>query len=287
MPNENTHIFLAEKILEALPEKIKHILKDNIEVYYLGSIIPDCFFYNKKTAYFSRILHGRYGEKTNKIIFELLDFSKTDTDFSFALGYITHCATDITWHPMVYYFSGKEESDVYQHHVIETFIEKKYTKKRISEINVDMLDDIGTIPVFSRYLGLDAYELMKKLLKRQTQVVRLFSCAPCYYIAKLLRPFIHSPGYLGLFHSAQKPNILPKIINYKHPVTGTKYKKTTDDLVKENVSLGVKMIINAYGYKNHTLQKKTCEKVLSGQSLITGLEGKGINEIKFTKNGSG
>ncbi len=109
MPKENTHLNFAYGLLEEFQGH--DILKDvseNIRHYLLGSIIPDTFYYGSSASLrrISESFHGKDGNPTNKTIVQVLDHARDKKDISFILGFISHCALDITFHPVIYYLSG-------------------------------------------------------------------------------------------------------------------------------------------------------------------------------------
>ena len=142
MPKENTHIYFADGLLARLDNELKKLVKDNIDYFYLGSITPDTFYYSEQKAIveISDYLHGNDGNLTNELIFDLLDTArdnKNDKDFVFALGFITHCALDIIWHPVIFYLTGDYHSldksiaakAQYQHRYFETQLDSKVNNK--------------------------------------------------------------------------------------------------------------------------------------------------------------
>ena len=139
MPFENTHLYLADKVRQALQkEDLRLILETHLDYYYLGSIFPDTLFYAKDDN-LSRVayrLHGDDGRPTNRFAFDVLDrirASGSQRDFAFIAGFLTHCAADITFHPIVFYISGylpeaseqAKQKSSYLHWKYETLIDKQ------------------------------------------------------------------------------------------------------------------------------------------------------------------
>lgn len=103
MAAQYTHQILAERILEALPENVRESIADP-NAYFIGAQGGDVF-------YFLRVLDGKT-ENLGKYMHneEICAFfnalcrgaAGNKTAMSYALGYVTHYAADIVFHPFVY-----------------------------------------------------------------------------------------------------------------------------------------------------------------------------------------
>jgi len=272
MPATLFHIYTAEKIAQAA-----NIPKSN--EYLLGSIAPDCFFFDHRYVKLSRILHGSQGQDTAGIVFELLENAKTEADLAFTLGYLAHCATDMVWHPMIYYFSGKSHGEriVRRHHKIETALEMHAKDVALPNPDLTKIEELG---VFARLLQDDAYTIMTKLLKRQLRLQKVFRSDAWYQVAKILKPvFNPAPGFLGLFHKEALG--LPEPLVYKDPITGKQINTGFDELLTINIGKGQQMLYAANKYSKNQITKKSCQAVLKGESLMTGRKGLGLKSMKF------
>lgn len=161
MPKEITHIHIAEKILNALPESVQLILKQNQSSYYFGSIAPDIFYYDvaniKNRTIESRIewgeiIHGRYGNDTMLHLIYILDqirANKSDNSrnstnhrnsilLSFVCGFLTHIAADTIFHPYIYSVTGnyydqnqtEHKASIARHRLFETCLDQHILKQR-------------------------------------------------------------------------------------------------------------------------------------------------------------
>lgn len=108
MPAAYTHFSVAAAVFQDLSADLQSTVISP-ELYFFGAQGADfCFFYRAfrpSELNFGRFLHNRgsYG-----FFQTLLSFAgREKTLFSYALGYITHYATDCIFHPYVYYLSGK------------------------------------------------------------------------------------------------------------------------------------------------------------------------------------
>ena len=143
MPKEKTHLFVAERIELLLKDKkLQALLQRNRIYYLLGAIIPDCCYYSNPTKKIAENLHGKNGNLTNFLVFQLLEQYKknklkeperAERDLALACGYLAHCALDSVFHPVINYFTGfyynkenKENSRaVYLHRHFETYLDQK------------------------------------------------------------------------------------------------------------------------------------------------------------------
>ena len=112
MVYENTHLWAAEQIKNSIENRlIAETIGSYSDFYFLGAIFPDSLYYSRaprlsRAAYF---LHGDTGVPTNAFIFDVLDQVKDKADektLVFVWGFLTHCAMDIVFHPLIFYFSG-------------------------------------------------------------------------------------------------------------------------------------------------------------------------------------
>lgn len=281
MPVENTHMWMARELIKELPKPTQKLIKKHEKLFYLGSVTPDAFFYLSKTREFGSKLHGKNGELTNKIIFEQLKEEKEE-DLVFTLGYITHCALDIVFHPMAFYWGGNyndpktHEEAVYRHLYFETYLDKYFNKDFFLqyEICLECLDKINT----ERFPG------FRKALKRQIQIHKMIMTKRWYYLAKVLVFFrIIKKRVLALFYVAQKEQ-KNNFTEYRHPVTGREVMKSFDQLMDEAKILAKKMIIAALKYKQGKISKKEAEKFITGASLETGFVKKGVLSMSYFVN---
>ena len=108
MPAIYTHYAVANALFNNLPSHIQKKVKSHLSLYFFGAQGADfCFFYHvfgEKAPNLGSHLH-----RTNTYeVFRLLKaFSnRSNRLFAYALGYLTHYATDVTFHPYVYATAG-------------------------------------------------------------------------------------------------------------------------------------------------------------------------------------
>lgn len=88
-----------------------------------GSIAPDIFYFYRISSRKKNRLAMSWGnrihhKKTYDIVLTFLDRAKKEADkhrklkkLAFALGYISHCATDVVTHPYIFYITGDYYSE--------------------------------------------------------------------------------------------------------------------------------------------------------------------------------
>ncbi len=107
MPAGFTHHLVAQKTLEALSAPLRQKLAPYLDLYFFGAQGADfCFFYPTfAERNFGSYLHrkGGYAAFTVCKAFS----AKNAVLFAYALGYITHYCTDVSFHPYVYATAGK------------------------------------------------------------------------------------------------------------------------------------------------------------------------------------
>lgn len=104
MPAHYTHYYIAREALQGLPQKVLKELQPHLPVYFFGAQGADfCFFY--QAARLRKKNLGSYLHRTGGYTaFEVLKtLSVYDPVLrAYTLGYVTHYAADVTFHPFVY-----------------------------------------------------------------------------------------------------------------------------------------------------------------------------------------
>ncbi len=117
MPSSITHQLVAEEIKKLLPNDAQSAIDSAPDEYFLGCQGPDVFFFyrigSKKEYNLGKFMHRYRVFDTFELFLHALKqdgdgrvprFSETERTqaLSYILGYITHYATDSTFHPFVY-----------------------------------------------------------------------------------------------------------------------------------------------------------------------------------------
>lgn len=108
MPALYTHQILAEEILERLPEETRARVLEREKAYFFGAQGGDPFYlyeyvFRKRSENVGTLMH-----KTNvyELFLEFLRYIRKENNpsaYSYALGYVTHYAVDVVFHPYVYW----------------------------------------------------------------------------------------------------------------------------------------------------------------------------------------
>ncbi len=303
MPKENTHLYFAHRLLCDTEEpEWRNIINKELEPYYLGAIAPDVFYYSgeEKTRRISETLHGRDGSPTNGIVFELLERAKANksgADLAFALGYLTHCALDITFHPVIYYLSGNyfdhdfdlANEAMYLHRHLETYLDKKVNQDFFFHhlINLRHIRTLDFPKLFHERFGVPLGET-EILLRRKNLASQFENSRLVYYLFY----FLYKLGlkkiklFLGLFYAnlTADPRVVPDLIDYRDIITGEKKRDLITDLFDRADNLASAYFEAAIDYFDGKIGRPEAEKFIQGESLNTGRFGLGVQNIKFTYN---
>lgn len=295
MPFENTHLFLADKVLKSLQnEDLIGILKGHLDYYYLGSIFPDTLFYARDDK-LSRVafrLHGDDGQPTNRFVFDVLDRIREPgslRDFAFAAGFLTHCAADITFHPVVFYISGympdasekAKQRTSFLHWQYETLIDQMLNDRfRLEDlVQPHLVRNLAGPDA----LGVDADTLIRHLEKQRGYFLKIRSRFYYHVFRVLSRLGIVPPeSVAGFYESLNNGDItIPERIGYRDVVSGEVIETSLEDLTDQSVDLGGRLVEAAHDYFTGTIDRQDCEAIMKGESLHTGKRGKTLKDVRY------
>lgn len=300
VPKENTHLYFANKLIENTQ---RQDWKDLISAYwpefYLGSVMPDTFYYSRRQIIrdVSEVLHGRHGDKTNGVVFDLLDAARESgkqADLVFALGYLTHCALDITFHPVVYYLSGnyfhpdraKRLEAVYLHRHLETFLDHKINHEFYFHdlVRLDIIKRLAFPEVFLKRFGMPKNET--GILIRRKNLLSFLSDSKLFYRAlELIRGFgvpeIKALEGLLYVNIDFDKRIMPDVIDYRDIFTGELKRVLITELFDRADALASSMIDAGLKYHHGLIDRVEAERFIRGESLNTGEVGKGVEDIRY------
>ena len=295
MPKENTHIYFASELVKNLPhDELRHILESHREYFFLGAVIPDTMYYSRRED-ISDTLHGKSGNLTNELIFDMLEHAEDERDLAFCCGYISHCALDITFHPMVYYLSGdyhdpepaRREQAVYLHRHIETsldvFINNPLRMHKL--LQPGLMEGLAFEKIVSKRFSVSIQEI-RRALHTQLRMNRLFTSRTGYVIVGFL-------CRLGLFRDwtlkslfyaniRREPGMDFSVLNYKDILTGEGRETTPQKLFEQAASRATKMLTQAYAYARGTISQEELSRAIPGESLNTGTLHTPVTAIKYT-----
>jgi hypothetical protein len=296
MPFENTHLYLADKVKQTLQnDDLSGILAEHLDYYYLGSVFPDTMFYAKDDN-LSRVayrLHGDDGRPTSRFAFDVLDRireSGSQPDFAFISGFLTHCAADITFHPMVFYISGylpdadeqAKQKSSYRHWKYETLMDQLLNDRfRFEElVHPQLVRNLAAPDV----LGVDAHTIIRHLEKQYSYFCKIHSRFYYHVFRILSRLGVVPPESVAGFYESLKTNGIhfPERIVYQDVVSGEVIETSLEELADQSVDLGSRLVAAAYGYSTGDIGRNECESIMKGESLHTGKMGKTLRDVKYS-----
>ena len=303
MPKENTHIYFASELMRHLPDaELRHILESHRTYVFLGAVIPDTMYYSRRED-IADTLHGKSGNLTNELILDMLEKTElnlqnteAERDLAFCCGYISHCALDITFHPMVYYLSGdyydpdpvRREQAVYLHRHIETCLDVFINNPmRMHELlQSSLMEGLAFERIVSRRFSAGIRDI-RRALQTQLRMNRLFTSRAGYVIFSLLcrLGLIHDWTLKGLFYANIKHEacIDFSILNYQNILTGEGRQTTLQKLFKQATSRAITMLTRAYAYTRGAISQEELIQAIPGESLNTGMLHTPVTAIKYTK----
>lgn len=301
MPKHITHWILAEKVYQAIEgdSVLKKIINSYKYLYLTGAVILDTPFF---------LLYGRGGKVMNRVAEKIHDTAYSsyaifkdvinaderplpDAVLALLLGIITHIQADAAFHPLVYYFSGKETADKKErarHHILESYLDL-YFKERLGTPNKGLFSEVikqiemeekAFLEVLANLFSLDrksGINMIKKALKMNSLIQGLFD----KNLPRILLQFLNVlPGMdlsdsISHFYPHPKPvpgTMFLHPFDYRHPVTGQKLKVSVDELAEQTVQ----RILEVFDVvEKHYGSKKSLSEAflrLTGPNLYTGLE---------------
>ena len=200
MPKENTHLFFAQMLLERLSGRDPYsLLEDHKKEFFLGSILPDAFFYHPKREVnaVSKRLHG-IGDNPREITAAFLMGARDRLavqDLAYTLGYLSHCALDKVFHPIIVNLSGnyrdpdpvKRSAAQYRHRLLETDLDRRINTRCFVGQMIDLrpLSGINSLGILSERTKVSLTRL-KFSYRLQRRANRLFKTKWAYYLARLI-----------------------------------------------------------------------------------------------------
>ena len=303
MPKENTHLYFAHQLI-AETEQIewKRVTKENMQAYYLGSVMPDTFYYSPKERVrsVSEILHGRHGELTNTLVFDLLDQARerqSEVDLAFALGYLTHAALDITFHPLIYFLSGNYFDEdkgrrleaMYMHRHLETYLDHKVNEDYFFHdlIRLKIIKKLGFPEILKAKFGVKKAETAELLIRKNLMSMLENSRVAYIFFYSLFKLGVDSAKlFYGLFYANLNadPRIIPDLVDYRDLISGHPKRELITDLFDQADNLASDYFETAFAYYEGKLSRAEAEKHIRGESFNTGRIGVPVSAIKYTYN---
>lgn len=275
-------MFISDDLIKDIKnKKIRSILENNKEYYFLGTVFPDIFFHNKKYEHISEEIHGKDGENTDDLILKFLKIAKSEKsqkDLAFVLGYISHCKVDSAIHPVIFYLTGnyylddseKQRKNRFKHRHLETTLDIQLSKK-------DLLYKIKP-KLLKKLKILESFKENQKVIIESYRKCRLNNILFRSHFAYMILSLLIKLGLyknkedLGFFYSGKRSDqdILNQRVNYKDLISGQNKKISAKELV-----IGVKHTLlhtfeKTFRYYNSEITEKELGDILKGESLNTG-----------------
>jgi hypothetical protein len=284
MPKENTHLWFARSMLDEIhDQKMLGAVTLNMARYHLGSIIPDTFFYTRSTTAISEVIHGKDGQPTNIMILSVLDQARGLEDIAFILGYITHCALDITFHPMIDSLSGdyydpdpaKREDAMATHRALETCMDIRIgnTLRIYRLVSPRLLRGLAFEDIVSRDFSTTPSRLKRTLLV-QILSNRLFASPAAYLLLSSLKGLgiLRAKTFLSLFYGGIKdPNsCMPDPVRYLNRSSGAELVESLSAFFARARTKALPMMEAAWGYSAGSVSREKLMDFIPGENLSTG-----------------
>jgi len=271
MPAFITHQLVSEAVIENLDDNLKNRIKDR-QMYFFGAQGGDPFYLYKYMANSKKINFGRalHRSEVYKTFSEFKDYIEKTEDvafLSYVLGYITHYAVDIVFHPFVYYLIEKYRENDNKirkrdklHYLIEgdldVFLFQKTRGTALKTYNYPLsFKDIQSDKLFNAYQKI-YFDLCGEELEKEA------------FIKSIKRFFFYNRLLDDKQYKKQKVIFsVENIFNFSHVVSYL-FKRETPDEKYTNVENEVwHNLDNPEGTKNHSAaelfeQSKELSKVL-------------------------
>lgn len=324
MPREITHWEVCRQTILSLrkdnsTEKISNILENNKSFFLLGAMAYDAPFYFQggSTSFekIASILHGQNRNDTKEPLRKLylyLEQSSKNMElkeklWSFYAGMLTHYVTDITFHPMVFYFTGDYHSlnlDLRaearrKHRLFETLLDIYVSNLNKDEyfLNFSRLlnvvkEDLEEICLFLQSAFLNEEE--SSVLKWQNAFFhmsffeKIFKNNFCGFLSLVFSKFV--PGFraidaMFLFKKKNFVDFFGKEISYLDPISGKREDVRIDQLLELSVKRSKDFIVSVDFISGKGLEKNKeslpLELLEKGLSLDMGQQGVNSNDARF------
>lgn len=296
MPKENTHASFAYSVLDWVDDSaLKGCLSEHITEYLLGAVSPDTFYYSPYSTV-SEHLHGKAGNPTNALLPDLLQDPRKMRDMAFTCGYLTHCALDITFHPVIYYLSGnyyapdarQRARAVYLHRHIETCMDLQLGNRlRIHALfKAGLVDGLAFASYIARTFSLSIADI-RQAYRTQRLYNRAFNSELAYNLVRglLALNIMKDESVLGLFYAdcGNDKDMLGGAIVHQDLISGLETVSTVAALMFAARCKAVSMMQNAWAYVQGAITLSDLLEAIPGESLDTGKVQTPVEVIRYLK----
>lgn len=262
MPASYTHHLVAAEALSTLSSAVNNVISSHLPLYFFGAQGADfCFFYrflNPKSKNLGSYLHRQGGYTA---FCTLKNFSARDLGlFAYTLGFITHYAADVTFHPYVYAQSGKSPL---KHARVEGALDMHFKRNNASPKYASLFHHKLTkeeeIDLFVTYSAIALKCGFPALQKAAfLRAISLFNAYPP--ITSAIFPSENSPTFQAAINAENQP--------WKAPTTGAIYRDNADALFQKAVDFSKTLFVELL----HCIKGQTMpSKELFGKNYLTGI----------------
>ena len=238
MPAYYTHHLVASKALETLPTPTKNIISLYLPLYFFGAQGADfCFLYrylSPRSKNLGSYLHRNGGYPAFCVLKSLA--ARDLKLLAYTLGYITHYAVDVTFHPFVYTHAKKS---IWSHARIESAMDAQFRRtvsipdchaetlgQRLSAEEESLLfTAYSAIAIQCGFPPLQKPAFLRAITRFHNFPTFPFSKQTVYSPCEAEALFVQSTEFAGvlfseLFHSIKKQTPPPKALFGKNYLTG-------------------------------------------------------------------
>ncbi|HOM30133.1 MAG TPA: zinc dependent phospholipase C family protein [Deltaproteobacteria bacterium] len=296
MPKENTHLWFAYSMLgRSIGADMLRTVSSHLSSYLLGSVMPDTFYYSprRELVSISETFHGRDGNPTNTLVFKVLDAGPDQADLAFVLGFLTHCALDIAFHPVVYFLTGnyydpdpaRKAQAVRLHRRLETSLDAGLSHGFMLHRIIRPWHTRGLAleAILARDFGARALDV-RCALARQAAFNLAFRSAALYRVAVWAsrRTRAVPQEALGLFYADAGDARFPETIEAQDLVVGAPYTTSAGELFDKAGRHAAAMMNAAWAFACGRTTRRELEEAIPGASLDTGMVGVSVAQVRHT-----
>ncbi|MDC7125214.1 MAG: zinc dependent phospholipase C family protein [Spirochaetales bacterium] len=297
MPKESTHLFLSHAVIEKIEtnstfRNIYEIINKSPKMFYAGSVSPDSIFnYLNGSAkvYFKQYANYSHNSNSHNIFAFLQRFANEDLPFmpalSFALGTISHFTADMIFHPVVFYFTGKDkigsdEAEI-RHYKFESCLDKtiRWLNPWLKDFHLPPFTNLSREERFTLTKALEIIHLPPEqngkldskefvsMYKQHTHHESLYGKGSIFFLTSFInfitkgkKEKLNALFYADIRKQSEEEDInylMNKKINFNNPATGIECSKSLSVLIKdflylfmENVTPIAKALNNISPEKN-------------------------------------
>lgn len=291
MPEGYTHVKIGTMALKSSQVKTGYLL-----AFGAGAQGPDPLFfvdvYKKKRVPDWHTFAGRmHREKTGEFLLHLLENAQSPVEKAYAMGFLTHYATDSLMHPYVEFLTqapggpyGFASGHGYYEIALDSWLHQQdfgtplVPRERSTPTPcIEELREIARLFSDCVYLTyqihlpqktvISAFQTMR--LVRRALVSRFGGRRVLFSLAERLMKL--EPGYIQS-HSTPAAPLRPLPAEWLNPFTGQTRSGGARELLDEAIALGSDYLNAAAGYWDGTLSLQDCAGLLGSRSYESGLE---------------